>query len=457
MSLRETVNTFGHDVSAHFKRDSYCVFAAKEETLGFIDTSPEQNGSRGTAFLCDGICVNFGGGVRKLKYDDIRAAELIESYESGYADELVIRGNTADIRISDFSLNKPFLKLLIDTLCLRYKQMAENQRQQEQADCRTEAQVRSAEIEAAAASVAEQLTKNPTERPLKIEIEKTNFTVPEGHVPPEITEEKIEWISGPTSLEDPHDEQITESDLQDMSREETISYLLSSISEINTPKSEKATVGMSDSITAEKLTNEGKTADVYEEFTEERFIPPVIEEVAAPAEDIAKYESNSGAEENAANTRTTENDEAAESTPAVNQSGLTVEPQSDDIYIRASRTIREICESGRLTQSEIEAALKEKLLAAADRFMEVSAESAAIPKVIAPRIAELKAAAGSMERYFALGEDIAVRVMFFMMYQMLSYADRIVEAQETKERLNDFFKRYGPSGIMLSMLDMRVQ
>ncbi len=47
--------------------------------------------------------------------------------------------------------------------------------------------------------------------------------------------------------------------------------------------------------------------------------------------------------------------------------------------------------------------------------------------------------------------------MFFMMYQMLSYSDRIVEAPETKERLNYFFKRYGPSGIMLSMLDMRVQ
>ena len=63
--------------------------------------------------------------------------------------------------------------------------------------------------------------------------------------------------------------------------------------------------------------------------------------------------------------------------------------------------------------------------------------------------------ADRLPEYFALGEDIAARVMFFMLYQMLSYADRIAENPETKERLNDFFRRFGTAGITLSMLDVR--
>ncbi len=79
-----------------------------------------------------------------------------------------------------------------------------------------------------------------------------------------------------------------------------------------------------------------------------------------------------------------------------------------------------------------------------------------MPKMLMPRITELKSAAGDFDEYFKSGEDIGVRAMFFMMYQMLSYADRIAETPETKERLNDFFRRFGPAGITLSMLDMRV-
>ena len=48
-----------------------------------------------------------------------------------------------------------------------------------------------------------------------------------------------------------------------------------------------------------------------------------------------------------------------------------------------------------------------------------------------------------------------MRVMFFMLYQMLSYADRIAENPDTKEPLNDFFRRFGTAGITLSMLDVR--
>ena len=81
----------------------------------------------------------------------------------------------------------------------------------------------------------------------------------------------------------------------------------------------------------------------------------------------------------------------------------------------------------------------------------------AAPQPLAGRIEELRTASGSMDRYFALGEDVAARVMFFMLYQMLSYSDRLRELPETKERLNDFFRRWGAAGITLSMLDMRIQ
>ena len=111
MSLRETVNAFGRDVSEHFKRDSYCSFAPSEETEGFVDTSAELDGSRGIAFLCDRIRVDFDGVIRQLNYDDIRETEIIESFESDYADELLIKGRTT-VRVSDFSINKRFLKLL---------------------------------------------------------------------------------------------------------------------------------------------------------------------------------------------------------------------------------------------------------------------------------------------------------------------------------------------------------
>lgn len=135
---------------------------------------------------------------------------------------------------------------------------------------------------------------------------------------------------------------------------------------------------------------------------------------------------------------------------------LTVEPIWGDIYIKASRNLRELCESGRLSMKQIETELDNKLLDSARAFAEITADESKVPKVLIPKITELKAAAKNFDTYFQSGEDIAVRAMFFMLYQMLSYADRIVETPETKERLNDFFRRFGPAGITLSMLDMRV-
>lgn len=135
---------------------------------------------------------------------------------------------------------------------------------------------------------------------------------------------------------------------------------------------------------------------------------------------------------------------------------LTQEPIWGDIYIKASRNLRELCESGRISMGQIEKELDSRLLDSAKAFAEIIADESKVPKVLIPKITELKAASKNFDQYFQMGEDIAVRAMFFMMYQMLSYADRIVETPETKERLNDFFRRFGSAGITLSMLDMRV-
>ncbi len=541
MSLRETVNAFGRDVSAHFKRDGYCAFAAAEETEGFLDTSAELDGSRGIAFLCDKLRVDFDGVIRQINYADIRETEIIESFESDYADELIIKGKTT-VRVSDFSINKRFLKLLVDTLCLRYSNFSPEEREQCRRECRARSSARYAEIDEAAAVVAKQVaertakrsrphpaaggqparerserspshtaqtaaparersvparstqTRQPrqpvqpvqpvserTEQPVKssaavasssdkpskaagktaapvvseqpklslpaLDIEDPRHSVPEDHIPLEITEEKIEWLSGPRLPDDP--DEPTERDIEDMSREETMSYLLSSINEINAPveppsvpeQAENSATADAPAEPSEEEKAVPETEIPEETAADDPYIPPVIEEVTAEkSEDTVETVQEDIPEPEEEST-----------------SPFTVEPPSEDIYIKASRKIREICESGRLTREEIQTALKENLVSAAEQFAEITGEGAEIPRLIAPKIEELRAASESLERYFALGDDIAERVMFFMMYQMLSYSDRIIEAPETKERLNYFFKRYGPSGIMLSMLDMRVQ
>lgn len=532
MSLRETVNAFGRDVSEHFKRDGYCTFAPAEETEGFVDTSAELDGSRGIAFLCDKIRVDFDGIIRQMNYEDIRETEIIESFESDYADELLIKGRTT-VRVSDFSVNKRFLKLLVDTLCLRYKQFPPEEREKCRRECRARSSARYAEMDEAAAVAARHVAERTAKRsrtrlassavtqsprhsrpsnasptaaeqrrersaptvsttkavhtdpiirteqtpqpiqsiqsinpqPVKpassspeptaelhatpkelppLDIDEPRFSVPENHVPLEITEEKIEWLSSPKAREDSND--ISESDLENMDREETMSYLLSSINEINAPAEPRYSSYETESDDAASQAPVNSAAEETADFTADEpqaeYIPPVIAEI-----------SSVGSESETTRSRNEISAPAEEQTT----SPFTPEPPSKDIYIKASRKIREICESGRLTREEIQTALKENLVSAAAQFAEIAGANEDIPRHIAPKIEELRAASENLSQYFALGEDIAERVMFFMMYQMLSYSDRIVEAPETKERLNYFFKRYGPSGIMLSMLDMRVQ
>lgn len=132
---------------------------------------------------------------------------------------------------------------------------------------------------------------------------------------------------------------------------------------------------------------------------------------------------------------------------------LTREPDSPDIYIIASRRIRELCEDGRLTMEQVNSAVKEQLVSASEVYSALDANSAALPPLVRKHAAALAHAADHLTDYFSLGEDIAARVMFFMLYQMLSYTDRIVQSDETKQRLNYFFVRFGAAGMILSMLD----
>ena len=131
---------------------------------------------------------------------------------------------------------------------------------------------------------------------------------------------------------------------------------------------------------------------------------------------------------------------------------LTEEPQLDDVYIKASRRLRLCCMERLLTMEQIEQAVKENMVATAEIYSNLAAEKE-IPQNIVERTEALKIATDRLAEYFALGEDIAARVMFFMLYQMLSYSDRISEQPETKERLNDFFRRYGSAAMALSLLD----
>jgi len=203
--------------------------------------------------------------------------------------------------------------------------------------------------------------------------------------------------------------------IQNMSREETLSFLAESLSEINGADTPEELADKSDNETEKSEPPFDIGADLK-----------TISEISAPPEE--------------------EQDDGK----------LSIEPIWGDIYIKASRNLRELIESGRLSMEQIETELKDKLLDSARAFVDITADETKVPKVLMPKITELKSAANDFDQYFKSGEDIAERAMFFMMYQMLSYADRIAETPETKERLNDFFRRFGSAGITLSMLDMRV-
>ncbi len=535
MSLSDTVNSFGRDISTGFSPNGVCGFAPTENTYGFIDTSLSHDGSRGIAFLRGGLCVNLYGTVERMSYENI-TARLVESYESGYADELILSDGKKEIRVTDYSLNKPFLKLLVETLCLRCKQSALPLTEIPQTDSYNAPDVVYAEPEepfpesdgniytapeepspdtnVSIYAKPDELSSEPAgniytapeepspdtdgsmyiapdepasavntyETSEELVPAKNTYAkpdepafkpaVPDGYIPPEIPEEKIEWISGADADEELSGEPSDA--LEGMSTAETLSFLVNSIREINTKPDEDETSKLDDlddelsEIPPEDLRAAShvmpeyaaKASPVYDDETpsaaasREPF--PVHDRQPAPA---VQGENTTKAAAEKPSVTPPPVTPAFPQAPAAKRSAAPVftrEPPSDDVYLTASAKLREACESGKLSPETIDAEIKGQLIPAAKAFMEVIA-AADVPKTLVPRIAELKAASAKIKDYFAIGEDVAARVMFFMLYQMLSYSDRIVEDAATKQRLNAFFKRCGPSGITLSMLDLWVR
>lgn len=421
--LRETVDYFGRNVSARYAAGKFCAFAPAEMTVGFIDTSPASDGSRGIAFLCDMLLVNTDGRAQRAYYSDITEVSVIHSFESAFDDELSVRCG-GEIRISDISLNKPFLKQLIDTMLRQYSAMSEEEREIERSECTAYAlryfsgeapfTPEEAEEPCFAGATARETAPDIPVKPEPVEIaepaadnaapvpkenednaaaEDTAQPSPEPNIPENSEQAAEAAIDDPDDIDeldefDEFDDLLGGEDLSGLSPEDALSLVRSSIDEINSP------------VAAEP-----------------------------PAEEIP---------------------------PESGKPALTREPESDDIYIGASAKLREFCETGRLTMEEMQGALREGLLTAAEVFTQIT-DRCEIPPRLSEKIAALKEASGGLEKYFALGEDIAVRVMFFMLYQMLSYSDRLAETEQTKERLNDFFRKWGPSGITLSMLDRGIR
>ena len=396
---------------------SECLFADAE--VGFIDTSAECDGSRGIAFSKRKMMVNFDGTVKNVAYCKIRSVQIISSMEDSFADELEICGEHSRLRISDYSIDKLKLKQLVEGLC---EGIEDNATVEETAEIVEEKVPET--VEETAENFDEPvfpheseipvIAEQPTSEPFPVgEIEWLNSAVKTEEKA--VAEEKIEWLSGMSDDEQPPEipQKPTDTEAADrefieqMSHEETLDFLSRALNEIN-----------------------------------DEPVPERLREI------VVKPDTNVLSVKNFAEKL------PEEKTPE--KSGkLSKEPVWGDIYIKASRSLRELCESGKLSMNVIENELREKLLDSANAFAKIIADEQKVTKTLIPKIAELKNAAANFDEYFAYGEDVGVRVMFFMLYQMLSYADRIAENPETKERLNDFFRRFGTAGITLSMLDVR--
>lgn len=410
MTLCDAVNDFRGKITLNSRDTRYCTFAPPEETVGVIDLSADGDGSRGIAFLIDRMMIRLGADARQIYYRDIRVTEILPSYETPFEDELVIASPAGSIRISDCGLNKFFLRQLINTLCRMSNTMKEQDR--EAMESRLTAEALSYYSGGGSLEDAPPVEDSAPDKPEGIppvtvaavaavqEIAAAKKAamseIPDS--PIEITEEKIQWLSGkqPSFPSKPVEADSEPESLEDMTRDEAMSYLLDSIAEINSTPEE----------------------------------PSAIPEPESPDPDIP------------------EPSPVAESAPK-----LTHEPDSQDIYIKASRRIRELCEEGRLTMEQVDSAVREQLVQASEVYSTLDVGSAQLPPAVKEHAMNLAAAADHLTDYFALGEDIAARVMFFMLYQMLSYTDRIVQSDETKQRLNYFFVRFGAAGIILSMLD----
>lgn len=421
MTLLDAVKSFGPKITENYRETRFCDFAPPDETVGVIDVSASGNGSRGIAFLIDSMIVKLDGAVRRIDYRDIRVMETLPSYETPFEDELLIASPAGDIRISDCSMNKFFLRQLISNMSRISLRMTDSDREalsevltsdaldhyaeqlfSEPEPPRTEVRVEAAaavpEIARAKKAALADLQPKPIDIPEEVEwlstphVSRQSETLnPAESEEPEKTPAPVTPDAEPVSLTEPRQR---DEDISDMSHEETMSYLLDSIAEINsTPEPENAA--------------------------------QPVESPAAPAQP----------------------EEILAIPP------LTKEPDSPDIYIQASSRIRGLIEDGRLTMDQVSTAVREQLVEASEVYSGLDIENAQLPEAVKKRARQLGSATDRLPEYFTLGEDIAARVMFFMLYQMLSYTDRVVQSDVTKQKLNYFFVRFGAAGMVLSMLD----
>ena len=443
MTLLDAVKSFGPKITENYRETRFCDFAPPDETVGVIDVSASGTGSRGIAFLIDSMIVKLDGAARRIDYRDIRVMETLPSYETPFEDELLIASPAGDIRISDCSMNKFFLRQLISNMSrisLRmtlsevltsdaldhYAEQLFSEPEPPRTEVRVEAAAAVPEIARAKKAALADLQPKPIDIPEEVEwlstphVSRQSETLDpaEPEEPePQNQPEPVTPAAEPVSLTEPRQR---DEDISDMSHEETMSYLLDSIAEINsTPEPENAA-----------------------QSVESPAAPTQPEESRAVSGEPAKTE--------AVQSETSEPPEPVE-LPAIPP--LTKEPDSPDIYIQASSRIRGLIEEGRLTMEQVSTAVREQLVEASEVYSGLDIENAQLPEAVKKRARQLDSAADRLPEYFTLGEDIAARVMFFMLYQMLSYTDRVVQSDVTKQKLNYFFVRFGAAGIVLSMLD----
>lgn len=455
MTLCDAVKSFGPKITRNYRETRFCDFAPPDETVGVIDVSAAGNGSRGIAFLTDGMVVKLDGEPRRIAYEDIRVMETLPSYETPFEDELMISSPAGDIRISDCSMNKFFLRQLISNMSRISHRMSDRDREA------LEQMLTSDALD----HYAEQLFSQPQTPTKPAERVEAAAAVPEIAAakkaalsaaepkPLDIPEENIEWLSSPILSSSSHADEkgavnaensdnaepqprepvltaavsrTEEPDIEDMSREETMNYLLDSIAEINSP--------------VESAAKPSELSEPLEQSEPEKH--QVESQLVQPVQPVTPVQSAQPAETPIP---------AAVTAAAIPQ--LTREPESPDIYIHASRSIRALIEDGRLTMEQVNTAVREQLVEASEVYSGLDIASAQLPAAVKKHARQLDYAADHLTEYFTLGEDIAARVMFFMLYQMLSYTDRIVQTDVTKQRLNYFFVRFGAAGMVLSMLD----
>lgn len=504
-------------ISASDNSESECAFA-QGGVVEFIDTSGARDGSRGLAFKNDRLLINLDGTLHDIEYAKIKDVRIINSFEDAFADELSIKGDGFEVRISDYSLDKFELKKVIEDIRRDSEENARLSRQVEEyaeqiaVKLAKSTQSRDAQrVENAAKArktpvppkteLIDDLMLKENEHPV---IEETSVEIPhraafpEDYSPAPIPEEKINWLSGANSRplnvldtinftessgegEIPEIPEVPAPEPVRPKPPEIMSGVVDRIpviGGIKPPAPDKSAekepealekAKSADSTKAENEPPEPSDLDMRErignmdETEMMSFLSETINEIneepqsdEVPAEPVLEtVPSNVPEISDKADAPVKETPKAPEKPPS-KWAKLTVEPIWGDIYIKASADLRKLCENGKLTMEQMEAEIKERLLPTAEAFEKIIGDESRVPKVMIPKISELKAAVDGFDSYFEYGEDIAVRAMFFMLYQMLSYADRIVESPETKDRLNDFFRRFGSAGITLSMLDMRV-